>query len=268
MTMNSQSELSDKALTSRLMSETTNHPVTLSTAVIGILGGAGSALFASSEVFMVLLGIAGLSGAACVAFVLNKTMWGKHRAMLAIIEKVRLETIEEREKTALAVKDDLTTFADQDSLKQLTQLKTKFAAFENVLDRQFDRDELSHKRYLTTAEQLYFSAVDNLKSVTLVWHSSSAIDPDHLRRQLDDETVTGEVRESLQQRFDLYQQAQEKRTDLLDTNEHCMTKLDELTSRLGAIQTREGLAEVRIGTVMNEMKELIQRTDKYDIRNQ
>ena len=150
---------------------------------------------------------------------------------------------------------------------QLTQLQSKFKAFESVLDHQFDRDELTHKRYLTTAEQLYFGAVDNLKQMTMLWHSCQAIDSSLLNKQLENESLADDAKQAIEERLHLHQQSVEQINAILVINEQAMTKLDQLTLQLSSIQTRDGLSEIGLDTAMNEIMHLINRTEQYDINH-
>ena len=75
-----------------------------------------------------------------------------------------------------------------------------------------------------------------------------------------------DAREAMQQRLNIYNEANTNKENILVVNEQVMTKLDELTIRLGAIQTREGLGDVRLDSAMNEILHLINRTNQYDIR--
>jgi hypothetical protein len=260
-------QLTELELSTRLRKEATNHPITLSTGVVSVLGGAAAALFASSEAFVLLAAAAGIGLVSCIGFVMNKTVFGRHRAMLAIIEKVRNETQHAREKIGESVKVGLKAFKDEKGLQQLIQLQGKFTAFENVLNLQFDKDEMTHKRYLTTAEQLYFGAVDNLRNLVVLWHSINAIDSQHIQKQLEASNLDSEVKNTLEQRLAIYNKGMADKAGILSVNEQIMTKLDEVTSRLGSIQTREGLSDVRLDTAMREIMHLIKRTDQYDINN-
>lgn len=268
MSLDPKLQLTEKELSSRLFRDTSNHPITLSSGVLGVLCAIGATLFASTFFFPALAIASAIGIASCAGFLITKTVLTKHKAMLEIIEKVRKETIEKRQKISVSIETDLTNFQDSKALKQLRQLHKKFNAFENILNHQFDKDEFTHKRYLTTAEQLYFGAVNNLNNLVMLWHSTSAIDSEHLKQQLESETTDTLTIQALEKRLGIYEQSQTDIANILIVNEQAMTKLDELTSKLGSIQTREGLNEVRLDTAMSEILHLISRTDKYDIRNQ
>jgi len=260
-------QLTENEIESRLKKEILNNGLFLSTSVLAVLGGIAAGLFASSELFLFLVGGASLSAVTGLGYLVSKTTIGRHKAMLKIIEKVRKETQEERQASEKQVLDGLTKFNDQQGLRQLTQLQSKFGAFTNVLNLQFDKDEMTHKRYLTSAEQLYFGAVDNLRSLVMLWYSVEAIDPKNIKKQLNNKVTDETAKIALYERLSIYESAESKIANVLSINEQVMTKLDEITSRLGSIKTREGLSDVRLDTAMSEILHLINRTDQYDISN-
>lgn len=147
---------------------------------------------------------------------------------------------------------------------QLEQLEAKFAAFQNVLNLQFDEDELTHKRYLTTAEQLYFGAVDNLKRVAMLWNSVTAINVSHLQKQLASEELSEQETDAIKKRLAIHQQSEQDRKDIISINEEAMTSLDAVTIALGGIQTKDGLSDVKLDTAMDEIMHLISRVDNYN----
>lgn len=264
MAIDSHNELSNKQLIARLRSEAWNHPLTLGAGVVGVLSGVGAGLFLTTDAFIALAAISGVGLLSSISHVFNKTVLGKHRAMLKIIEEVRKETMAKRNEMTTAVKRDLEKFNDQRSLMQLEQLEAKFAAFQNVLNLQFDEDELTHKRYLTTAEQLYFGAVDNLKRVAMLWNSVTAINVSHLQKQLASEELSEQETDAIKKRLAIHQQSEQDRKDIISINEEAMTSLDAVTIALGGIQTKDGLSDVKLDTAMDEIMHLISRVDNYN----
>jgi len=267
MALDPHEHLTASEISSRLTKEVVNHPMTLGCGVSGVLLGSAAALFSLSDGFLILLGAAGLSAAAGIGFVLNKTLFSRHNTMIAIIEKVRTETLQERLRVCLMVEQGLNQFDHQQGLAQLELLHRKFGAFENVLNLQFDKDEMTHKRYLTTAEQLYFAAVDNLRKVVILLHSLDAIDVTQINQQLALSDVDSSTAKTLIERLAICDKSQQQVKDILVINEQVMTQLDQITNKLGTITTRDGLSEMRIDAAMKDMMHLISRVDNYDIGN-
>jgi hypothetical protein len=267
MSMERNVQLTEREISNLLKKEIVNNGWFLSTSVITVLSAIAAGLFASSELFLFLLAGAGLSAITGVVFLVNKMTIGRHRAVLCIIEKIRLETQKDRQLIEKQVFDGLTQFNDRQGLKQLTQLHAKFDAFSKVLNLQFDKDEITHKRYLTSAEQLYFGALDNLRALVMMCYSVEAINPEHIKNQLKGACLDDVAQLALSERLSIYESTKTEMLDVLSINEQVMTKLDEVTSKLGSIQTKEGLSDVRLDTAMSEIRHLINRTEKYDIKN-
>jgi len=259
-----QLEMSDKELSKRLLKDAGNAPLTLASGVSTVLLGVSSVLFMSSEWLVVLAGLTGLSIATLTGYLLKKTVFGRHAAMLKIIEKVRSETMQERTQMMELVKNKLAELSHRVGLAQMSQLESKFSAFSQVLDLQFDRDELTHKRYLTVAEQLYFGAIDNLRTVTTLQLGMQAIDVDGIQQSLNKPDLDAARQEALQQRLTIFEQSAQREQSILASNEQVMTKLDEVTSRLSAIQSREGLSSLKLDSAMREIRHLIERVDDYN----
>ncbi len=267
MTQQDTVQLSEQELTARLRKETFNHPITLTSGVVGCLAATAAGLFTTSDFFLVLVGFSGVALIGCIGFVLVRNVISKHKSMLNIIEQVRLETESQRKQVGESVRLGLKEFKETKALHQLTQLNEKFEAFNTVLNLQFDNDEMAHRRYLTTAEQLYFGAVDNLRGYMMLRHSINAIDLEHIHRQLNQKQLEASSRQALSDRLNIHARAEQEMSDILAGNEQVMTKIDDVTSSLGSIQTREGLGAVRLETAMQEIQVLISRAKKYDISN-
>lgn len=258
--------VSEKELSARLLKEAGNAPFTLASGVSSVLFGFSTFLFMSSEWLVVLAGITGLSIATLTGYLLKKTVFGRHAAMLKIIEKVRHETMRDRQQMMGLVKEKLIELQHPVGINQLSQLENKFVTFSQVLDLQFDRDELTHKRYLTVAEQLYFGAIDNLRTVTTLRLGMAAINVSQIEQSLNDANLGEKRREAMVQRLAIYQQSFSSEQEILARNEQVMTKLDEVTSRLSAIKSRDGLGSLKLDSAMREIRHLIERVNDYDLQ--
>ncbi|BFM49530.1 hypothetical protein [Marinomonas sp. THO17] len=259
-------DLNDADLGKHLLSEVANSPITLISGVSSLLMGVSSAVFYSSEVFLWLAGLTGFSVATLGSYLLKRTVFGRHKEMIRIIEKHRVEAIAKRKDMMTTVTQKLAELNHKKGTQQFSQLERKFSTFSDVLNMQFDKDELTHKRYLTIAEQLYFGAMDNLLTVATLRMSMNAINVKDLEASLSQDTnMPEEAKQALTSRIDIYRNASEQETQILTCNEQVMTKLDELTSKLSGIQTREGLSTLKLDSAIREIKHLIARVDDYDI---
>jgi hypothetical protein len=165
------------------------------------------------------------------------------------------------------LEQDLDALEDTRPAHQLRAIQEKRDNLTEVLSRRLDAGELTYARYLTTAQQVYLSAVDNLHEVAIALKSISAIDEEYIDSRLDElnESVNGEAaereRSSLEGRKVLRLSQENKVAELLGQNESAMTAMD---------RTATALADAPIGrtpedaeAAMSALEELAQRAAKY-----
>jgi hypothetical protein len=257
--------LTEKDLSRRLIRDVMNAPETLIAGVCTALSGASLALFSSSSWLWPLVGITCISATAVAGIIIERTWIGRKDSLMTIIKQAHQESVSKRNAILCRVSVELTKLNHAHGQRQLLHLETKFSTFTNVLNMQFDADELTHKRYLTIAEQLYFGAIDQLHTVVRLQHSLGAIDVKHLEKSLSDATLSLAHHDALKQRLAIASRVIEQEAALLTSNEQIMTKLDEVTSQLSSIQTREGLGTLKLDSAMREIQDLILRTNDYNI---
>jgi hypothetical protein len=165
-----------------------------------------------------------------------------------------------------ALEEELNALDDSRPARQLRAIQEKRDNLADVLARRLNAGELTYGRYLTTAEQVYSAALDNIREVAVGLQSISAIDEDYIEQrlgELDGEQVAESDRErtELEARRDLRDTQSRKVTELLDQNESAMTVMD---------QTATALADAQIGrkpedaeAAMAALKELADRASKY-----
>ena len=163
---------------------------------------------------------------------------------------------------------ELGALDDPRPANQLKAIQEKRDNLVEVLNRRLEAGELTYARYLSTAQQVYLVALDNLSEVAVALRSISAIDNEYIDSRLEDladqegETADAE-RASLNDRRSL-RAGQEKRTaDLLAQNESAMTLID---------RTATALADAPIGkepqdadAAMAALREMAERASKYAV---
>lgn len=179
-------------------------------------------------------------------------------------EVPKLEEVDPEEFARLTA--DLAGLEDDRASNQLDALLEKRASLVGVLERRLDAGELTFARYMTTAQQVYIAALENLHEVAVASHSISAIDEDYIARRLAEleEAEGGSAeseRESLQSRRELRASQERKVAELLAQNEAAMTAID---------RTATSLADAPIGrtpedaqAAMSALEELAARASKY-----
>lgn len=167
-----------------------------------------------------------------------------------------------------ALEEELGGLDDPRPAHQLRAIQEKRDNLADVLGRRLDAGELTYARYLTTAQQVYTSALDNLHEVAVGLKSISAIDAEYIDRRLDElenEEESGGAAErertSLEDRRALRDTQDKKVAELLAQNESAMTLIDK---------TATALADAPIGrtpedaeAAMAALEELAERASKY-----
>jgi hypothetical protein len=212
--------------------------------------------------FVIAVISAVLAGTAIVVWPLTMSVTGTLTRLQFAVPQ--LDDIDPDELAKLTAEFD--ELDDPRPAKQLAAIREKRDNLAEVLERRMDAGELTFARYVTTTQQVYLSALDNLHEVAVALKSVSAIDFEYIESrltQLDD--VTGEAsdreRSSLESRRDLRLDQEKKIVELLAQNEAGMTAID---------RTATALADAPIGrtpedaeAAMAALTELAERASKY-----
>lgn len=209
----------------------------------------------------ILLGLAAVSLAG---WPLALTMTGTLNRLQFSLPQIT--AVDEDEMAKLV--DELKELEDPRPTRQLKSLTQKRDNLADVLGRRLDAGEVTYARYLTTAQQVYESTLDNLHEVAVAQRSISAIDSEYIDARLAEITAKGSAaeadeseRQSLEGRQALRDSQQTKVAALLAENEAAMTLLD---------RTATSLANAPIGrtpedakAAMAALEELADRASRY-----
>jgi hypothetical protein len=181
-------------------------------------------------------------------------------------EMPKLSEVGEQELAEL--EDDLADLDDPRPAHQLRAIREKRDNLVDMLDHRLEAGELTYARYLSTAQQVYLSVLDNLHEVAVAMASVSTIDDEYIDRRLEElesnvtntESAEAEM-SSLRDRRALRAKQEDRAADLLAQNESAMTLLD---------RTSSALADAPIGrtpqdaeAAMEALEELASRAGKY-----
>ena len=158
--------------------------------------------------------------------------------------------------------------ADTQPTEQLDALLQKRASLINVLQRRLDAGELTYARYLATSQQVFSSALDNLREVAVASESISTIDETYIDRRLaeltgdDSDPVAAErERATLERRRELRYTQRRRIAQLLAQNESALTALDRTTTALADVPI--GKRPEDADAAMAELEALADRTGDY-----
>ena len=203
-----------------------------------------------------------LAGVAIVFWPVTMSATGTlNRLQFAIPQ---LPEVEPQEMAQL--QEELEALDDTRAARQLNAIQEKRDSLVEVLNRRLEAGEMTYARYLSTAQQVYLAALENLREVAVAEQSVSAIDEDYIAQRLDeladqDDASAIAERGSLEDRRSLLETQDKKVADLLAQNESAMTLLD---------RTSTALADAPIGrqpqdakAAMDALQEMADRASKY-----
>lgn len=179
--------------------------------------------------------------------------------------------VEEVDPTELArLTAELEALHDPQPAEQLVALQQKRQSLINVLQRRLDAGEITYSRYLATSQQVFNSALHNLREVAVAYESISTIDDAYIERRLveladdqhDDESVLRE-RATLEQRRELRLLQLRKIAKLLAQNESALTALNRTTTALADVPI--GQRPEDADSAMAALDELADRAAKYAV---
>jgi len=178
----------------------------------------------------------------------------------------RIEEVDPQEIAALRA--ELAALTDVQPTEQLDALVQKRQSLINVLQRRLDAGELTYARYLSSSQQVFDSALDNLHEVAVAHESISTIDETYIDRRLDeltndDSDVTSATREraTLERRRDMRTSQRRRIAQLLSQNESALTALDRTTTALADVPI--GKKPEDADDAMAALEELADRAAKY-----
>lgn len=275
--MSSSLDFSTKATSRAVLRETLQHPVTLYSSAVGILGGVATALF---DVSLLTSGVAafGLTVAAgswaVNYFLRGDAFVSRHIARMQKELDLQRQSLSERLARELegieAVKgsEELARAARE----HYPMVKRKYDGFETILRDKLSPGEITFARYLGTAEQIYLSVLDNLLEITTLFKSISTIDCDYIERQLaaveaNPKADAADLEEAatLRERRRLLDEQLKKINALITRNEKAMTALDLAATAVSDMRTQKGRASTDLPAAIKDLEDLARRASGYSI---
>ncbi len=206
-----------------------------------------------------------------VLAVIAAVAWPFTMSATGTLAKLQFEVprVEEVDPAAIAIlRAELDALADTQPTEQLDALLSKRQSLINVLERRLDAGELTYARYLSTSQQVFSSALDNLHEVAVASESISTIDEPYIERRLaelaadDSDAESAErERETLERRRDLRSTQRRRIAQLLAQNESALTALNRTTTALAAVPI--GKQPEDADAAMDALEELADRATKY-----
>ncbi|HTN28497.1 MAG TPA: hypothetical protein VL180_12000 [Burkholderiales bacterium] len=262
----SRPDLSSAAINTAVVSRSLQHPSFVYPAAIGALGGLGALLFGGP---LLTAGAAVAAAAAAVGFGVNCVL---RREAIAkeYVEYAHSQILAERTAMLQELEQDLKKAANKDATRQFERFREKIRAFEEVLGDKLQTGELTYARFLGIAEQVYLSAIDNLRGVVAAARSEQAIDESYIggriaeieraanRSEAKERELAG-LKEQL--RIDTEQKAKIER--LLAQNEEALGRFDAAIAAIGDMKTGAEGATMDMESAMSELARIAKRARDY-----
>jgi 3-deoxy-D-manno-octulosonic acid (KDO) 8-phosphate synthase len=126
----------------------------------------------------------------------------------------------------------------------------------DVLDDRFNPGELTFIRYMSVAEQVYLSGLDNLRNSVISSKAIQSTDPEELSNRLRKlgSTTNDEIeRAALTERLHGYEETLKDITDLIVLNEKALAVLDSVTQKIARTQVTKGMADSDTESAVEEL---------------
>ncbi|MBI3552082.1 MAG: hypothetical protein HY077_06155 [Elusimicrobia bacterium] len=270
-------DFSREATKKAVLKATLEHPVTMYSAGVGMLGALAVGLFGAATL-PVAATVGGL-GLGMGSMLYNYFVRGDALADLHVkqlyedLAKQRRKTMDGLEKSLKRVGDkakgEVAEQAEQGA-QQFSQIGERFETLKKTLDEKLSTGELTYGRYLGAAEQVYLSVLDNLSVMAAQLQSVAAIDTRYisskrkaLGAQNSQRAADKEELKTLEERDRLVKETLEKVNDLVSRNEVAITQMDKLSAALAELRTLPG-ASVDLDTAIGEMEELAKQASQYN----
>lgn len=266
-------DFSKTAVTKAVLKTTLQHPVSLYSTGVGLLG-------------WLALGVLGVSPPAVVAaiggttlgigsWIVNFFLRGDALAR-NYIENVQKEMNEHMQRVTLSLVRDLEKWKrlpgaeeySSQAISQFEDIQEKISNFRDVLGKKLNPHEVTFSRYMGSAEQVYLSVLDNLDRMATILESISTIDVAYIEERLQSlrklktpAPADEEERKTLLERRTLRDDKLQEVNVLLTENEQAITEIEKATVSLVSI-TRSRAA-VDMETARKQLEELASRAHQY-----
>ena len=259
-------DLSKRAVDWAVLSGSLQHPAVVYPAAAGVLGGIGAALLTASPV---LVGGAVVGGGVALLALGVNCLFRRDFFASRYLESAHQSLVAYRAALLQNLEADLAEVKAREALAQLERFGEKRKTFEEVLDDKLGRKELTHARFLGIAEQVYLSAMDNLRQVALEKKSAGTVDESYIRGRIK-ALSAGELSKarkdelvSLEQQLELGAKHHASVEGLLAQNEQALAQLDQALAAITEMKTGSTQSSVSMETAMSDLQHVASRAGAY-----
>ena len=260
-------DLSSAAINAAVVSRSLQHPTFVYPAALGTLGGLGALLFGGPP--LLIIGAAVAAGAAAVGLGVNCVL---RRDAIAkqYLEVANSQILAERTAMLQNLEAELKKAGNQDATRQFERFREKIRAFEEVLADKLQPGELTHARFLGIGEQVYLSAIDNLRGVVSASRGEAAIDERYIGEriaQIERAPKRSEAKErelaGLREQLRVDTEQRTKIESLLAQNEEALGRFDTAIAAITDMKTGAERATMDMESAMGELARIAKRARDY-----
>ena len=262
-------DFSPRAVARAVLSQSLQRPHVLYPTAVGVLGGV-AALALGPTMLFVAPAVAGLA-LGLGGWALDYTL-RRERHAADYVKRLHQALAGRVDETIATIKKELEQLEFQAGLAQMAELRAKFKAFEELLRRKLDPQEMTFARYLGMTEQVFLAGLDNLGRIGDTLKGLSAIDVKHAERRLRElakDGIESEAQDretaSLNERLKLVERQRARIDALLAENEGAMTQIDHVMAAIADLDTSASHATMTMETAMQELKTLAARAPALSV---
>lgn len=262
-------DFSKKAALKAVLITTLQKPAALYPAAIGVVGVLAISVIGFSTAGY-LLAVCGLS-AGIGSWIVNFCFRGQTFEN-RYFQQLRDALLRQSQQVLESLKQELGEYADikgaegyaPRGIEQFKMAQEKFNILRGLLEKKLNEGELTYMRYAGTVEQVYLSVLDNLKYVTDLIQSASAINDDYITAQLTKlEKLTNPTEDNnkeaaaLSESRELRESQLKKVSELLSQNEQALAQIDQATAVVANMRLSRGKALGDLETARKDLEDLI-----------
>ncbi|WP_052063591.1 hypothetical protein [Nitrincola sp. A-D6] len=151
----------------------------------------------------------------------------------------------------------------QADISQPDRFYTRYIKLQTILEQRFQPGELAMQRAQALIQDVYLSVIRRLERQADLQQQCLALDPEFIRRKLDNQTTPQAERDALQARWNIVNSINQQQAQLQADNEKTLTILDTTSMALMQLQTQDsGITEA--DKVMQALELFNQRVSRYE----
>lgn len=258
-------DLSRRAIKLSVLGRSLQHPAVVYPAALGVLGALGAVLLVSSPA---LLGAAAAAGGVAAIGLGANYLLRHERFAKEYLASAHAAILAERAAMLENLEQELRETGRKEAVRQFERFSEKIRAFEEMLGEKLGENEITHARFLGIAEQVYLSAVDNLRAVVFAARSAKTIDAGYIGARISTlehgkKAAQQDELQSLREQLRLHSDHHARIDAALSQNEQALARLDAALAAVSQMKTESGRAAVDMETAMQELSRIAQRARDY-----